>query len=106
MSEGIIYEVEMTMSHALYARERLWLRQHIDAMVHQAGFVRATLHAVELLDEPSASPVQRVCVQYTVVSRQHLLQYFEHGAQAMRADGLAHLGDGCVFRRRILEPEN
>ena len=103
---SVVYEVDMAMPPALYSRERAWLRQHVNAMLQHAGFLQATVHAVELLDATDAASVQRICVQYTVASRQHLMHYLEHDAEAMRADGLAHLGEGCAFHRRLLKPEH
>lgn len=97
----IIYEVNLTVDHAIADEYAAWLSEHIREMLALPGFASAEwLSDVDYHEEDGADP--RWTIQYRLCSHDDLTRYFETHAERMRADGLERFGTGFKATRRIL----
>ena len=93
----IVYEVNIAMPPAVFAANENWLYEHFQAVLREAGFLRA-----HVFSDPS--PTERsLTIQYVVQDRAMLDAYLERASTAMRASTQDRLGPGYRVTRRILE---
>jgi antibiotic biosynthesis monooxygenase (ABM) superfamily enzyme len=97
----IVYEVNLTVDHAIADDYAAWLGDHVREMLTLPGFVSAEwLSDVDYHEQDGADP--RWTVQYRLESHDDLTRYVEQHAERMRADGLERFGTQFKATRRIL----
>ena len=92
----VVYEVNLTLEDAIIGEFRQWLGLHMKDMLGFKGFRRA------LLMEVDRAETHCLTVWYFVESVNDLNDYFKHGADRMRQEGLARFGGQFRAERRIL----
>lgn len=97
----VVYEVNLSVEAAVAADFRRWLADHVRQMLAIPGFIDACV--LEVIDPPPQAGRSALCVQYRVHSMAALQDYFEHRAEAMRAEGLARFGTRFTATRRVLQ---
>lgn len=97
MTIPIVYEVNLQVEPQIEVAYLSWLKEHIQAILQQPGFIDATLYAT--INNPGA-----FVVQYLVASEQDLENYIHHVAPSMRQDGIDRFGNQFQATRRVLKP--
>ena len=97
----IIYEVNLTVDHAIADEYAAWLDGHIREMLALPGFASAEwLSDVDYDASEGSDP--RWSIRYRLDSHDDLTRYFEQHAERMRAEGLDRFGTQFKATRRIL----
>ena len=92
-----IYEVNLFVENNIAEEMAVWLRTHMREMLDFDGFTAARWYQLD----PEDGKQRWVC-HYHVEKMQHLQDYFDHHATAMREDGIQRFGDAFSATRRIL----
>ena len=100
-AEGVVYEVNLEVDHAIEREYRDWLDAHVHAMLALPGFESAQVFDVR---EPAAADRVGLCVHYRLRDAGALESYLHEHAPRMRADGEARFGGRFCATRRILHP--
>ena len=93
----MIYEVNLYVDGDAAEAMAVWMKDHVREMLAFDGFEEATWY---FLDPENGR--QRWTIHYKVGSWQHLNDYFENHAGAMRQDGLDRFGEKFSADRRVL----
>lgn len=98
----ILYEVNLDVQTSIFAQYRVWLDEHVRAMIALPGFLGADVYERE---DPAAPAGQRsLCVHYRLAGRAEFERYLREDAPRMRADGLARFPGKFSASRRVLVP--
>jgi len=90
----VVYEVNLSLNADIVKDYLDWLKPHIVEMMTFGGFVSYQMFKVSDTE---------YCVQYKVMSEDHLNTYFNTHAKRMREDGINRFGDQFSATRRIME---
>ena len=96
----VIYEVNLTLLKNIQAEFEAWLIPHVQQMLTFKGFQQAKILR-ELFDQEQ----NKLTVQYEVDTLDHLQDYFEHHAGAIRAEGVEKFGTQFSATRRVFNQE-
>lgn len=95
----IIYEVNLSIDHEIYADFNQWLGSHIKLMLEFPGFLQAELAR----ENVQALAKKNITVRYYLKDKKSLENYLTNHAGKMRDDGLNRFGDKFNVSRRIFE---
>lgn len=95
------YEVNLEVEAGIADDYRVWLYEHVTAMLALPGFLDASVLRVE---EPVAAGHVGYCVRYRLRDATALTDYLRDHAAAMRAEGQARYGARFRAQRRVLTP--
>lgn len=101
----IIYEVNLDVKNETADAFKAWLPKHIEQMLQHDGFTHANYYHRLGAEENGDNAHHFFTVQYHLKNREALQHYFDHHAEAMRADGLQRFPDQFSAHRRILYHE-
>ena len=94
----IIYEVNLTIQTEIYNDFHKWLNRHIDEMLEYDGFINAKMfYPVENLKSK-----KKICIQYSVYSKDDLDNYLINHAKKMRGEAINLFGNSFTAKRRIM----
>lgn len=96
----IVYEVNLEVDNAIFAAYRVWLDEHVRAMLALPGFIGAEVF--ELRDAAPAALRRSLCIQYRLADAADLDRYLRIDAPRMRADAETHFPGRFSANRRIL----
>lgn len=97
---NVVYEVSLWVEADIASEHALWLRDHVQQMLMQPGFLQAQI--LDVVDPPAEAGVVARCVQYRVRSQHDLDDYLAGPALHMRAEGVARFGERVRYQRRVL----
>eukprot|EP00299_Pterocystis_sp_00344_P007540 c248_g1_i1.p1 GENE.c248_g1_i1~~c248_g1_i1.p1 ORF type:complete len:349 (+),score=95.06 c248_g1_i1:42-1049(+) len=98
---SVVYEVNVDVDEDIADQFQTWLHHHIKEMIAIPGFTGAFCAEVEKTDANEKK--RKWTIQYRLVSRQALEDYFTNHAARMRADGLARFPGKFTAIRRIYQ---
>ena len=100
MSANVIYEVECQLDPDIVADYDAWLPGHVRDVLACAGFLGASIHAME---SPPGER-QRRRIQYRVESLGALDHYLENDATRLRTETAQRFGGRVHCERRVFKP--
>lgn len=96
---ALVYEVNLSVEHAIAEEFRAWLIDHVQVMLELPGFTDARI--LEVLDvEDTGRVVFRT--QYSLPDQAALDAYLRDHATRMRAGSIARFGDRFSATRHVL----
>lgn len=98
----IVYEVNLDVDAAISEEFRVWLHEHVRAILALPGFLGAEIF--QRTDPPAPGAQCSLCVQYRLTDDASLERYLQQDAPRMRADGQARFGGRFSASRRVLAP--
>ena len=96
---ALIYEVNLSVEHAIADDFRAWLIAHVQDMLELPGFTDARI--LEVLDIEDAGRVV-FRTHYTLPDQAALDTYLREHAARMRAAGVVRFGDRFSASRHVL----
>lgn len=99
---GLLYEVDLEVEDAVVAEYRVWLHDHVAAILALPGFSGAIVR--EVLEPAPPAGYAGFSVQYRLDDQAAYDAYLRDHAPRMRAEGQARFGDRFRARRRLLRP--
>ncbi len=99
MSDGVVYEVNLSVDREVEAAFRRWLVLHVEDMLEFDGFVSAEVFEVS----EAGSERLELCTHYRLKDRASLDDYLTVHAERMRGEGFEHFGSRFSATRRILD---
>lgn len=91
----VIYEVRLKPDAEILEAFRIWLFDHVRAMVALPGFIDARIMT------PEVAGAQEVVVHYRLKNHDALQRYMLENAERMRALGTSRFPNGFKVERRI-----
>jgi len=94
----IIYEVNLSISPAVYDEFIIWLDIHIDKILSFKGFYFCKKYIVKTTEKD----VKKICLHYYIRNNLLLNDYLINHSSEMREEGIIRFKDNFSATRRIL----